>query len=176
MIPVLIRGKASIGEPAAMIDELYGIRFDEENFHFALAATLTKGLQASATKPAAIKTLTAFVEIGMTNAICPGSSPHHDIDIPLPPYLSMVMSRANNSSEIKQLLWMVGLPIEDSELGDRDMWSSIPAIEGMSDRNLLLSGILAMIDFKSCEEGIQRHALVFFTHMARRRPEVFIIL
>lgn len=199
MIPVLIRGQSSstsIGMAAREIDELYGIRFTADNFHFALAITMMRGLQTSSTKAAAIRTLTTFIEIGRANAT---DTTKWGVDIPIPQYLSTVVARASNTSEIKELLWMVGINIDDhvdiSSLTDTttttsssptgttiagspstSIWSIFPPMESMDEANLLLTGVLALIDFKSCEESIQRHALVFFTQMARRRPDVFAVL
>lgn len=167
---VLLQGKSSVDEAALIIDDLYGIKFTAENFHFAMAITLTKGLQSPSTKPAAIKTLRAFVEVGTANT---PELTRWNADVPMPPYLAMVVTRASNPSDIKELLWLVGLSIDDSEI---DVWSNIPPMEMMTERNLLLNGVLAIIDFKTCEEVIQKHALVFFTHMAQRRPEVLLQL
>jgi len=171
MSNVLMQGKTSVEEAASVIDELYGIRFEVETFHFALAATLMKGLQTPATKPVAIKTLTALVEIFTANV---PESTRWNVDVQIPPYFPMVVARAASVSEIKELLWMVGLSaVDDSEM---DIWSSIPPFEKMSERSLLLCGLLAIIDFKTCEEVIQRQALAFFTHMANRRAEVLLLL
>ncbi|TGZ81752.1 hypothetical protein EX30DRAFT_254963 [Ascodesmis nigricans] len=170
MIPILMQGRIGCEEPLDLLDKLYGVRFDPENFHFAVAATLTKGLQSPATKTAAIQTLTSFVEIGMANAVGSGEESLYGMHIPLPPYLSMIISRAKHSSEIKQLMWLVGLPLEDLEIRD------YPALDVMSERNALLTGILALIDFKSGEEEMQKHAVHFFIHMAKLRPEAFVLL
>jgi neurofibromin 1 len=170
MAQILLQGKSSVDEAASIIDDLYGIRFDTENFHVAMAATLTKGLQSPSTKPAAIKTLTAFVEVGTANI---PESARWNADVPVPPYLAMVVTRASNPADTKELLWMVGLTIDEPDI---NLWSSIPPMEMMSERNLLLNGILAVIDFKTCEESIQKHALHFFTRMAKRRPEVLLLM
>ena len=134
-----------------------------------MAATLTKGLQSPSTKPAAIKTLTAFVEVGTANT---PESARWNTDASMPPYLALVVTRASNPSDIKELLWVVGLS-GDPDIG---IWTNVIAIDQMPERNLLLNGVLAIIDFKTCEEAIQRHALVFFTHMAKRRPEVLLLM
>ena len=167
---VLLQGKVLVDEAALDIDELYGIKFGVDNFHFAMAATLTKGLQCPSTKPATISALTAFVEVGA--ATVPEVA-RWAKDAPIPPYLAMIVTRASNPSDTKELLWMVGLSIDDSDI---NAWSNIPLIEMMSERNLLLNGVLAIIDFKTCEEIIQKHSLVFFTHMAQRRPEVLVLM
>ncbi|KAI5797697.1 hypothetical protein EDC01DRAFT_36289 [Geopyxis carbonaria] len=176
MVPVLIEGKQSINKAAVDIDSLYGIHFNAENFHFAMAATLTKGLQTPSTKPAAIRALTAFVDIGIANG--PKTGENWSVDISLPPYTQMIVTRATTTSEIKDLLWMVGQghAVGDVDIGERDVWLNIPPIETMSEPNLLLCGILAIVDFKTCEEVIQRHSLALFTHMAKRRPEVLLLM
>jgi neurofibromin 1 len=49
-------------------------------------------------------------------------------------------------------------------------------IDIMSEKNLLLIGALAVVDFRSCEESIQKATLALFTRMAERRPEVLLLL
>jgi neurofibromin 1 len=171
MSNVLMQGKTSVEEAASVIDELYGIRFEVETFHFALAATLMKGLQSPPTKPAAIKTLTALVEVFTANV---PETTRWNVDVQIPPYFPMIIARAASISEIKELLWMVGLSVVDDN--EMDIWAAIPPFEKMTERSLLICGLLAIIDFKTCEEVIQRHALAFFTHMANRRAEVLLLL
>ncbi|KAA8914567.1 hypothetical protein FN846DRAFT_896963 [Sphaerosporella brunnea] len=172
MSQTLLQGKSTIDHAALVIDELYGIKFAADNFHFAMAATLTKGLQSPSTKPAAISALTAFVEVGAAN-MPELPNLQWNGDVPIPPYLGMVITRAANTSDVKELMWMIGLSIDDAEI---DVWSIIPRIDRMSERNLLLNGVLAIIDFKTCEEVIQKHTLTFFTHMAKKRPEVLVMI
>jgi neurofibromin 1 len=169
MSQMLLQGKSSIEDYTLVIDELYGIKFAADNFHFAMASTLTKGLQSPSTKPAALSALTAFVEVGVANM----PELQRDGDIPIPPYLCMVVARAANPSDVKELLWMIGLSVEEADI---DMLVNIQRIEIMSERNLLLSAVLAIIDFKTCEEVIQRQSLVLFTQMAKKRPEVLLLM
>jgi neurofibromin 1 len=172
MSQMLLQGKSSVEDYTLVIDELYGIKFAADNFHFAMASTLTKGLQSPSTKPAAISALTAFVEVGAAN-IPELPNLHWNGDVPILPYLAMVVARAANPSDVKELLWMIGLSVEESAL---EVWANIPRMDIVSERNLLLNGVLAIIDFKTCEEVIQKQALAFFTQMAKKRPEVLVLM
>ena len=99
MKKVLLNGKSSVDDAALIIDELYGVKFNEENFHFAMAVTLTKGLQSPSTKPATIKTLKAFVEVGTINS---HGQALWNGDMLIPPYLTLVIMRISTASEFKE--------------------------------------------------------------------------
>jgi neurofibromin 1 len=172
MSQMLLQGKSSVEDYTLVIDELYGIKFAADNFHFAMASTLTKGLQSPSTKPAAISALTAFVEVGAAN-MPELPNLQWNGDVPIPPYLAMVVARAANPSDVKELMWTIGLSAEESDL---EVWANIPRMDIVSERNLLLNGVLAIIDFKTCEEVIQKQALAFFTQMAKKRPEVLVLM
>jgi len=185
MVPVLLQGRSQLEEATAAIDDIYNIKFNPESFHFAVCATLTKGLQDPSTKPSALRTLTAFLEVVSANT--PENS-HWGIDVPVPPYLPVVLTRATSISEIKEVLWIIGIALaeEDTAMdsssgagssGGSDMCAKLtPMIDSMSEQNLLLIGALAVVDFRSCEESIQKFTLALFTRMAERRPEVLLLL
>lgn len=177
VIPVLLQGRIPVEEAAAAIDDLHNIRFTPETFHFAVCATLTKGLQDPSTKPSALRTLTAFLEVIAANT--PENS-HWGIDVPIPPYLPMVLTRTTGVTEMKEVMWIVGVALsEDSDATylDGDLCKmAATMMDAMSEQSLLLIGALAVVDFRSCEESIQKYTLSMFTQMARRRPEVLLLL
>ncbi|RPA92835.1 hypothetical protein L873DRAFT_1708250 [Choiromyces venosus 120613-1] len=197
MVPVLLQGRNQLEEATAAIDDIYNIKFNSESFHFAVCATLTKGLQDPSTKPSALRTLTAFLEVISANT--PENS-HWGTDVPVPPYLSMVLTRTTSISETKEVLWIIGIALseEDPTTLDTDTTSNNPSpspgiipgtsaggdmcakltplMDTMSEQNLLLIGALAVIDLRSCEESIQKYALALFTRMGERRPEVLLLL
>jgi neurofibromin 1 len=50
MAQVLLHGRAPLEEAALQLDEMYGVHFNTENFHFAVSACLVKGLTDSVTR------------------------------------------------------------------------------------------------------------------------------
>jgi neurofibromin 1 len=169
MAAVLLQAKTSMDEAAAVIDDLYDVRFDAVNFHFAISATLTKGLQSPSTRPAALKTLMAFVEVGVATA--PERRNWFEDDTA--PELNLILPRSTTLGEFKELLWLVGIVIEDV---NADIWTTVAPLEAIGERTLVQGGVLAIVDFRAGEDAIQKAALTFFTHLANRRPEVLIQL
>ena len=178
MVNVLISAKRTIDEAAIQIDNLYNIRFDARNFHFALAATVTKGLQTPSTKPVTLKVLSAFVEIAWANNT-PGKN---TCSLDFTVHWALILARANGPGDVKDILWMGGLGVmEDpatSVVPDRDGWKKFPtaSVDTLSERDLVMIGALSIVDIKSCEEAVQRHVLSFFTILAKRRPEALLIM
>lgn len=174
MVPVLLQGKIPVDEATSAIDELYGLHFNHESFHFAVAATLSKGLQDPSTKPSALRTLSTFLEVVAANT---PENARWGSDIPVPPYLGMVFTRATSIAEMKEILWIVGIALDGDETIETECYNKMgPLLEHMSEQSLLLNGVLGVIDFRSCEESIQRQTLAIFTMLARRRPEVLVLL
>lgn len=167
---VLLAGRAPVEEAASAIDSLYGIRFENDSFHFAVAVTLMKGLQDPTTKPTTMKTIAAFLEITTSNHPVIGHRA-------TPPYLPVVAARATNVDEMKEIFWTANLPF-DAENNDRDETfdNSLSLVYNMKDKDLFLMSAMAAIDFNTCEEQVQQHALVFFTRVARNRPDIIVLL
>ncbi|KAL7276775.1 Ras GTPase activating protein ira2 [Rhizina undulata] len=154
MVSVLLQGRLPVEDAALALDELYDIRFDSKSFHYAIAISLAKGLQDPSTKPTALKTLTAFVEVVTANA---PENVTWGLNAIMPPYLGMVMARINNIGDAKEILWMVGIQLNDEDPFDLEYWRTMQPMETMTEQNLLLIAALAIIDFRSCEESIQKY-------------------
>lgn len=174
MIPVLLQGRLPVDEATSAIDELYGLHFNHESFHVAVAATLSKGLQDPTTKPSALRTLATFLEVVAANAM---ENARWGPDMPVPPYLGMVFTRATTIGEMKDILWVVGVPLDIDEMVETECYNKMgPLIDNMDEQSLLLNGVLSVIDFRTCEESIQKLTLGLFAVLARRRPEVLLLL
>lgn len=174
MIPVLLQGRLPVDEATSAIDELYGLHFNHESFHIAVAATLSKGLQDPSTKPSALRTLATFLEVVAANAM---ENARWGPDMPIPPYLGMVLSRATTITEMKDILWIVGVALDGDETVETECYNKMgPLIDDMDEQCLLLNGVLSVIDFRTCEESIQKLTLGLFAILAKRRPEVLLLL
>lgn len=174
MVPVLLQGRLPVDEATSAIDELYGLQFNHESFHIAVAATLSKGLQDPSTKPSALRTLATFLEIVAANV--PENS-RWGPDLPVPPYLGMVFTRATTIGEMKDILWVIGVALDVDETIETECYNKMgPLIDSMDEQSLLLNGVLGVIDFRTCEESIQKLTLSLFTVLGKRRPEVLFLL
>src|SRR5436305_2555783 len=101
MVRVLLHGRSPVEDPASQLDECYGVHFNAENFHFAVCASLVKGLTDNVTKRTTLRVLSTFLEIASSSA------PQHckfPEDLSYLPYLGLVISRAFTSDEAKEIL------------------------------------------------------------------------
>lgn len=174
MVPVLLQGRLPVEEATSAIDELYGLHFNRESFHIAVAATLSKGLQDPSTKPSALRTIATFLEVVAANT---PENARWGPNMPLPPYLGMVLTRATTMGEMKDFLWTVGVALDGDETAENDCYAKMgPLIDSMDEESLLLSGVLSVIDLRNCEESIQKLTLGLFSVLVKRRPEVVLLL
>jgi len=132
-----------------------------------------KGLQDPSTKPCALKTLTTFLQITAANA---SDLDRWGVKISHPPYLQLVLNRATSAGQIREFLWTIGLPLSDEDMSQKDFWQQNSTVDVISESDLLLCATLALIEFRTCEEQVQKFALSFFTHIAHFRPEVLLLL
>lgn len=167
---VLLSGRIPVEDAALLIDDIYGIHFEQEGFHYAVTATLCKGLQDSTTRAVALKTMTAFLEISAANAGPDG--PARDS-----PYLGFIASRAGTFDDLKEVFWTANIPLNvEDERDGLSFIRSIPASTTMGDRNLILWLCLAAIDFNHSGEQIQIQVISYLSLVARERPEVFVLI
>ena len=170
MAHVLLSGRIPVEEAALLIDDLYGIHFDHDGFHYAVTATLCKGLQDSTTRAISLKTMTAFLEVSGNNA-GPGGPPRD------PPYLGFVAARAGTYEDLKEVFWTANIPFtaEDNR-GGLEFARSVPAMSTVGQKSLLLWLCLAAIDFNHSGEQIQIQVIPYLSQVAHERPEVFALI
>jgi neurofibromin 1 len=173
MIPVLLQGRLPVEDAASEIDELYGIRFEYENFHFASSLCLAKGLSDSMNSAVAVRTITTFLEVARVNS---PDSQRFPKDITIAPYLGLLGSRATTLEESKDLVWQTGsvTTLADVEAAG-DVFSMLD-MDSMRDKELLLQTALCLIDFRSCEDTTQQQILKLIERVAKTRPQVLLHL
>jgi neurofibromin 1 len=171
MAQVLLQGRLPVEDPASHLDESYGIHFNTENFHFAVCASLVKGLSDTVTKNTTIRVLSTFLEIASSSA--PEGSRFPD-DLSCLPYLSLVMSRAITLEDAKSNLWLAGVasngynsPVD--VLGMVDLGS-------IRDKELLLNAAISIVDFRYLEDTVQNRGLLWLNRIAIKRPTVILHL
>lgn len=167
MVSHLMQGRSQLEEAAIPLDEMYGVRFSQENFHFAVCACLAMGLTDTVTRPAAMRVLTAF--LGMTN-LAPAGVESQVMDISSSPYFALILARAPGLDELKDCLWSAGVNPAgiDAVPGMRELQELSP----INDKEILLNSTIALVDFQNLEDAIQMRSLKWLDALTRSRPNV----
>ncbi|PVH71158.1 hypothetical protein DL98DRAFT_660794 [Cadophora sp. DSE1049] len=172
MVPNLLQGRVPLEDAALQLDEIYGIHFNIENFHFAVCASLVKGLTDSVTKATAIRVLSTFLEITTSNSALETRSPK---DLTAFPYLGLLISRAMTPEESKENLWLAGWTSVDDEVTAEGVLDMID-LQLVKDKELLLNAAIGVVDFHYLEDTVQNRGLLWLNRIALRRPTVILHL
>ncbi|TVY93314.1 Neurofibromin [Lachnellula willkommii] len=169
MVTTLLQGRLPLEDAALQLDEIYGIHFNFENFHFAVLACLVKGLTDSVTRATAIRVVTTFLEI--TNTASGTGFPR---DLACMPYLGILVGRAMTPYEVKNNLWVSSwAPL--AEVTSEEIHRTIEAAS-FKDKELLLNLVIAMVDFRYLEDSIQNRFLLWINRIALTRPNIVLHL
>ncbi|KFY44765.1 hypothetical protein V495_03267 [Pseudogymnoascus sp. VKM F-4514 (FW-929)] len=171
MVPVLLQGRLALEDSASQLDESYGIHFNIDNFHFAVCASLVKGLTDTVTKATTVKVLSTFLEIASSSAL--GGRRFPD-DLSCLPYLGLVMSRALTTEEAKGNLWLAGINGDKSSTPE-DVLAMIN-LDTIKDKELLLNTAISLVDFRYLEDSVQNRGLIWMNKVAIIRPTVILHL
>lgn len=176
MVQVLLQGRLPVEDPASQLDESYGVHFNAENFHFAVCASLVKGLTDSVTKGTTLRVLSTFLEIASSNAVEGRRFPD---DLSYLPYLGLVMSRALTPDEAKATLWLAGVRSSGSHFqgvsSPEDVMVMID-LDAIRDKELLLNAAIGLVDFNYLEDTVQNRGLLWLNRVALKRPTVILHL
>lgn len=163
----LLQGRVQLEEAALPLDDLYGVHFNAENFHLAVCATLVRGLSDTVTKGAALRVLSAFLDMtGWTSS----TADKHAHDVSSSPYMALILARAVGQEELKDSLWLAGLSTS-SVPGVRNR-REILDLTAMKDKDLLLNTSIELIDFQYLEDSVQKGLLQWLGDLASERPAV----
>lgn len=170
-VAMLLQSRGQLNEAAHLLDDAYGIHFDEDNFHFAVCACLVRGLSNTATRVAAIRVLCTFLEITTSKGDSPvlPSRPYSDS-----PYLALILARCVGQDDFRDSMWLAGLSPDNISLVLGP--SGRPNIDDMDDNDLLLVSAIELVDFQCLEDTIQARTLLWLNELAINRPSVFIQL
>ncbi|KAH7346669.1 hypothetical protein BKA65DRAFT_282221 [Rhexocercosporidium sp. MPI-PUGE-AT-0058] len=172
MVPTLLQGRLPLEDAALQLDEIYGIHFNIENFHFAVCASLVKGLTDSVTKATAIRVLSTFLEVTTSNSALETKAPK---DLSAFPYLGLLISRAMTPEESKENLWLAGWTSVDDEITAEGVLDMID-LQMVKDKELLLNAAISIVDFHYLEDMVQNRGLLWLNRVASRRPTVVLHL
>jgi neurofibromin 1 len=168
MVPTLLQGRLPLEDAASQLDEVYGIHFNIENFHFAVCATLVKGLTDAVTKGTAIRVLSTFLEVTSSNIPSDSRFPK---DVSCLPYLGILMSRAMTPEEAKDNLWLAGWASDGEDMTSDDVLNVID-LHIIKDKELLLNAAIGIVDFHYLEDTVQNRGLLWLNRIAIKRPTV----
>jgi neurofibromin 1 len=171
MVPALLQGRLPLEDAAFQLDEIYGVHFSIESFHFAVVACLVKGLSDSVTKATAVRVLSTFLETTSANTADGTKFP---ADLSYVPYLGALMSRAMTPSEAQQS-WAANKTIMGDALTTGEVTNVID-LTIIKDKELLLNVAIGIVDFRYLEESVQNRGLLWLNKVALKRPTVVLHL
>ncbi|KAG9237075.1 hypothetical protein BJ875DRAFT_533185 [Amylocarpus encephaloides] len=172
IVPVLLQGRQPLEDAAVQLDEIYGIHFSMESFHFAVVASLVKGLSDNVTRATSVKVLSTFLETTSANTANGLKFPN---DLSCIPYLGALMTRVMSPNEANQNFW-VGNKTSMSEYITSDEIMRMIDLSVIKDKELLLNVAIGIVDFRYLEESIQNQALLWLGRVALKRPTVLLHL
>jgi len=169
----LLQGRGTLEEATLPLDDVYGVHFTPDNFHFAVCACLVRGLTDATTKPSTLRVLSTLLELTTSSAST--KSPKTSSSLCLrSPYMTLMQSRVVNPDEIKECLWFAGF--NPASVVNLTLDRNIRQTEHISDQNLLLHTAIELVDFQDLEDDVQTHILMWLIDMAAKRPAVIIPL
>ncbi|RKF61885.1 Neurofibromin [Erysiphe neolycopersici] len=168
----LLQGRLPLGDAALQLDDLYGIHFTMENFHFAICASLVKGLTDSVTRPTALRIIRKFLEVTNLSVIDESKAIR---DQACMPYLCILLSRAITTEEAKETIWLAGCS-KSEELYNHFEISDIINFDLVKDKELLLNASISIVDFDYLEDVVRNRCMIWLNKIAIKRPAVILHL
>ncbi|KAH6603383.1 hypothetical protein Trco_008158 [Trichoderma cornu-damae] len=168
IVPLLLQSRSQLEEAALPLDDAYGIRFDHENFHFAVCACLVRGLTDTSTRPTAIRVLSSFSE--MANCTPPPGAKHDPTTDSLP-YLALISARGVLHEDYRDGHWIAGISSEG--VSNSIAFNDRQIMDNVRDKDLLLISAIELVDFQYLEERVQVRNLQWLNDLALQRPLVF---
>lgn len=172
MAQVLLQGRVQLEDAALPLDDVYGVHFTPEYFHHAVCACLTRGLTDTMTKATALRVLSAFMEMTTTSSSFDAEKLPREIITS--PYLTLIQARAVEPDELKDALYLSGLP--PSSMASLGRARSLRDLAPLKDKDLLLNTAIELVDFQYLEDGVQSRTLLWLNELATGRPTVAVHL
>lgn len=173
MISTLLQGRVPLDEAAMQLDEIYGIYFKADNFHFAVCACMVKGMTDALTRSTAIRVTSTFLNTTATNAAEGMSFPQ---DVTCLPYLGLLLGRSLNPDSTGNSLWLVyATQGEHVPYAQSDVDSMIQ-IAGAHEEEMFLSSIIGLVDFHYLDDTLQNRAIQWLTKLVEASPNAILHL
>ncbi len=172
MISALLQGRQSLEEPASLLDAAYGIKFTNDNFHFAVCASLVKGLTDASTRATTLRVLSTFLQVTSSNT--PGGRRYPE-DLSCLPYLVAIVSRAAAAEEADAALLVAGV-FDDGDAFPLENLLKIIDLGILKDKEILLCAAISLMDFPYLDNRIQSRGLRWLDEVSSNRPTVILHL
>ncbi|KAM3065146.1 Ras GTPase activating protein ira2 [Clarireedia jacksonii] len=161
MISTLLQGRSPLEEAASQLDEIYGIHFTPENFHFAVVACIVKGLTDSLTRSTTMHLISTFLDTAAASMPEGMSFPE---DMACMPYLGTLLGRALYPEEAVQSLWLASVT-DESARGHANL-ENVIATAIQNERELLLTCAIGLIDFHYLDDSVQNRGFQWLKKIA----------
>lgn len=172
MVTTLLQGRLPLEDAGSQLDEVYGIHFNVENFHFALCATVVKGLSDASTKRTTLRVLQTLLDV-TGSSISPEAKLAKDTSCV--PYLGILFSRVMSPDDAQGSLGLAGWTRDGDGMTSADGLQSIN-INVIKDKELLLNVAIGIIDFHYLEDTVQNFILLWLNRVATKRPTIILHL
>ncbi|KAI1636187.1 GTPase [Biscogniauxia mediterranea] len=173
MAHYLLQGRIQLEEATLPLDDVYGVHFTPENFHFAVCACLVRGLTDPVTKGPALRALATFLEM-TTDSSSNKPTKNFSAEFGGSPYLALIRARAITPEEVKECLWGAGInPISVANLSPT---RSMRDLDAVKDKDILLNTAIELVDFQTLEDQTQTHTMLWLSELAAERPTVVLHL
>lgn len=169
----LLQGRATLEEATLPLDDVYGVHFTPDNFHFAVCACLVRGLTDPTTKQSTLRVVSTFLEL-TTSPLSAKTSKISSSVFYQSPYMILILSRVVDPEQAKGCLWAAG--INPATIANLTFDRNIRHTEHIRDQDLLLHTAIQLVDFLNLEDDIQTHILLWLNDLAIERPKVIIPL
>ncbi|KAJ3578004.1 hypothetical protein NPX13_g2562 [Xylaria arbuscula] len=167
----LLQGRSTLEEATLPLDDVYGVHFTPDNFHFAVCACLVRGLTDPVTKPSTLRVVSTFLEL-TTSSFSSKTSTIAPTVFYQSPYMALLQSRVISSERIKECLWSAGF--DPASVSNLALERGVRLTEYIKDKDLLLHVCIQLVDFRNLEDEIQSHMLSWLGDLAIERPAVII--
>lgn len=169
MVSLLLQCRSQLEEAALPLDRAYGIHFDPDTFHFAVCASLVRGLTDTHTRSTAMHVLSSFLEMSISSD--DASSGNRGASFQGLPYLALLLARGMRNADSMDRLWRpdLGAGGVSAMLGDKGLQD----VKSMKDSDLFLISAIELVDFHCLEDCTQARTLHRLNELATTRPGVF---
>lgn len=171
MVEVLLSGRLPLEESAAILDESYGVRFNMDNFHFAVCSAMAKGLSKPSTRAVTFRVISTFLRVSNSNT---SEIEDSSDSAGATPYLVLLLSRACTLDEIPITLSRTSMPNNRPKAPEVALQEL--DLNALKDKELLLNTAIGLVDYKSLDETVQGRGLHWLRRVSLERPTVILHL
>ncbi|RCI08274.1 hypothetical protein L249_8358 [Ophiocordyceps polyrhachis-furcata BCC 54312] len=170
LITLLMQSRMQLVDAAQKLEEVYGVHFTEDTFHFAVCASLVRGFTNSTTRGTAVRVFSSFVEATLHTAQSPRTTTGYVAYGT--PYMALTLARCG-AQELDGISWTKVFPDSVASLVDS---RGIMQRASQGDGDVLLMAVIELSDFQSLEDEAQARTLRWMVELSNTRSSVFLPL